>query len=178
MFDVNQLLNIIDTNMSRGRHINTSHITKLLDRLYKLSKVDRFTYTKENITDMLNPLIEIKSIGRNIFKDFTIRQFFKIIWVDSTSKPCYKLTLEFDDDIFSLSEDTIMKLRNSIYKGEQVTESEIKDILSDTESEYHSYVRILINKLNTIDLGKYRYELNDYTYLKDYHHVHINLIPK
>ena len=179
MFDVDQLVKIIESGLSNGRHVTTNDKIELIDKLYKLSKVERFSDAISDIEHMLEPLTSLKSAGKELFKNHSIGRFYRTIWANSKYLPCYDLKLKFEDDIFGLSSSQINNLRtNFIFNGNNVSDKEAKDILSDTESEFYSYMRYIKMKINNMNMGKYEFEIIDNSHLKDFYNLCILLIPK
>jgi|GEM_PF-4534903 len=132
-FDIGGLLNKLKIKSPRN-----SEKIEIVEKLYSLSKVKKFDKTKDDVLELISPILNLTMSGYKIIDHFIIEQYY-----DGLHKnPCFCVKLYFDEELLSLTKDEIISIKRASNNpsGE----------LSDVEGEFQHFKRIFRIELEKI----------------------------
>lgn len=143
--DIESLLSVLK-HKEYGREDKLERIEKL----YKLSKSERFKDSKSEIREKLSPVLNYEIFGGRMIEKFKIDQYYN--WLQ---KPCFSIKIELHNDLFEV---------DSTARSQRIKN---KEIIKSLESDFNRYRDIIESEIKKLHIN-YKVNIHDYSYSKDF----------
>jgi len=162
-FDVDCLVNKLETSeYRREERLST------IEELYKLSKVKRFKYTKEDIERILKPVADFKILGNPPVEKIEISQFY-----DWLNKASFSVKFYINEEELSSDRVEIKKW----YDDRDYDRNAKAKIGSVGKEFYHikQVIKGIVEKIDLKSLGIEAESTGDYTHLGEFDYFGFHL---